>query len=76
MVLVAVGGLQAAGGGCASTRVAEIGSIAMPVIGTTGTAVAAITISAVESRFDPDRRASIVAAMNEHIGVLQRQFIV
>jgi DNA-binding IclR family transcriptional regulator len=60
----------------ASTRVAEIGSIAMPVIGTTGTAVAAITISAVESRFDPDRRASIVAAMNEHIGVLQRQFIV
>jgi DNA-binding IclR family transcriptional regulator len=60
----------------ASTRVAEIGSIAIPVIGTTGTAIAAITISAVESRLEPERRASIVAAMKEQIGVLQRQFTV
>lgn len=60
----------------ASTRVAGIGSIAMPVVGTTGAAVAAITISAVEFRLDPERRASIVTAMNEQIGILQRQFTV
>jgi len=60
----------------ASTRVAEIGSLSIPVIGATGTAIAAITISAVESRLEPERRASIVAVMKEQIGGLQRQFTV
>jgi DNA-binding IclR family transcriptional regulator len=60
----------------ASTWVSEIGSIAMPVLGTTGTAIAAITISAVESRLRADRRASIVAAMKDQIDVLQRRLTV
>lgn len=60
----------------ASTRVANIGSISVPVIGPTGAAVAAITISAVDYRLEPERRASIAAAMKEHVGVLQRQLTV
>lgn len=59
-----------------STRVAEIGSISMPVIGNTGTAIAAVTISAVDTRLKPERRASIVAAMTEQIAVLQQRFTV
>jgi DNA-binding IclR family transcriptional regulator len=60
----------------ASTWMSEIGSIAMPVLGTTGAAIAAITISAAESRLRMDRRASIVSAMRDQIDVLQRRFTV
>lgn len=58
----------------ASTRVAGIGSIAMPVIGPAGAAAAAISISAIESRLTPERRMGIVAAMREQVASIERQF--
>jgi DNA-binding IclR family transcriptional regulator len=60
----------------ASTRIAEIASISMPIIGLAGSAVAAITISAAESRMSPERRADIATAMREHVDALQRQLSV
>jgi DNA-binding IclR family transcriptional regulator len=60
-----------------STRVAGIGVLAMPVMGPrAGGAVAAVSLSAIESRLDPGRREAIVAAMREQVTAVEAQFAI
>ena len=54
-----------------STRVSGIGVLALPVTGPAGGVVAAISISAIESRLNPERREAMVAAMREQVEAIE-----